>query len=207
MDCTEAGERLLEAAEGCLTGEELRVVEGHLARCTSCRAEFEELRTAAGALRDAVSELAPAESYLTPDRRRRLMAARAEGVYAEGSRMFHLVSYRRFIAMAAAAAILVSIGSIGTGLVRMWRYQPREKRIAAKSGAPSYVSVVLAAPGHGEPVKVVRSIPVSSVASAEGWTLPAEGMPAGGLVPAESVGVRVPVDHAYYDPEESSRWW
>jgi anti-sigma factor RsiW len=196
VNCTEARDRLLEAAEGCLAGQELHSVEEHLARCEACRAEFEELRTASCALRDAVPELAPAQSYLTPDRRRRLMAA-----YAEGPKLFRLVTYRRFIALAAAAAILISAGAIVLNLGRPWHHRQDKTPVAVQ--LPQYLPVVLAAAGQGEPVSVFRSIPVSTEAGSA-WDEPARG---GRIVRADSAGVRIPVDHAYYDPEESSLWW
>jgi anti-sigma factor RsiW len=177
--------------------EELHALEEHLGRCEACRAEFEELRTASCALRDAVGKLAPPVSYLTPDRRRRLMAA-----YAEGPKLFRLVTYQRFVAVAAAAAIVISAGFISLNLGRMWRHRQIESPVAVPSLVSPYVPVMLTAAGQGEPVNVVRSIPVST----ESWRLADEPVGAR-VVRTDSAGVRIPVDHAFYDPEESSRWW
>jgi len=197
VNCTEARDRLLDAAEGCLAGQELHSLEEHLGGCGQCRAEYEELRTASCALRDVVGDLAPAGSYLTPGRRRRLMAA-----YAEGPRLFRLVTYQRFVAAAAAAAIVISAGYIVLNLRQMWRHRQSESPVAVQPRVPSYLPVMLTTAGQGEPVNVVRSIPVG----AESWLLPDESAGAR-VVRTDSVGVRIPVDHAFYDPEESSHWW
>lgn len=200
MDCIEARDKLLEAAEGELEQSEQSLLSAHLAGCPECRAEFEELQRAAEALRRFTPELAPRERYLTPARLRCLLDARAHG-----PRLFRLFTYRQFIAAAAAAAILISATLIGHNVMRMW---PRPEvevipEVAQGPAAVPSIPVVLAATAQDEPMSVVRKLPAPSPIIPD-WETPGGGAR---LVAADSPGVRIPVDHAFYDPEESSRWW
>jgi anti-sigma factor RsiW len=198
VNCAEAKDRFLEAAEGDLKGDGRGALEEHLVVCEACRTEFDELGKAVGALREAVGGLAPVRRYLTAERRERLMAA-----YADEPKLFRLITYRRFIAAAAAVAIVVSGAVIATSVARMTRSRPKELPVAAGPVAAPYVPVILAATGQGGPVNVIRSIPVGTEAWSQ-WDEPARGAR---IVRTDSAGVRIPVDHAFYDPEESSHWW
>jgi len=203
MNCNEARNRLLEVADGLLPEAVRPSVEEHMAGCAACRAELEELRRASGALRQAACELAPQGAYLTPERLGRLMAAHEQLAAAQEPRIFKLLTYRRFVAAAAAAAIIVSVGAIAVNLLLMRQPAEKEGPVADSLPAPSYVPVVWAATGQGEPVSVIRSIPVSAETWSS-WEEPARGPH---LLRTDSPGIRIPVDHAFYDPEESSRWW
>jgi len=205
VDCAEARDRLVEAVETELSGEGRRSLEEHLAQCGACRAEFRDLQKASSTLRGAVQELAPAQTYLTGERLASLMASygRLTADYRQERRIFSLLTYRRFVAAAAAAAILVSAAFIAASFVRMRRLQRAEPVVRGEAVPSPYVRVVVAAMGQGEPVNVVRSIPVGPTA----WPLGEQPARGAQLVRAESLGVRVPVDHAFYDPEESSQWW
>ena len=200
MNCADARGKLLDALDGLLAGEDLGALNEHLRACPTCRAEFEGLERASAALQESVAELAPEERYLTAERWGRLMAA-----YSEGPKLFKLITYRRFVPIAAAAAILISAVTIAVNIAWMRRSagERRPETVAVRPEAPGYVPVVLAASGHGEPLNVVRSIPVGL----EAWPLGDEGAQGARLVRTDTAGVRVPVDNALYDPEESSRWW
>lgn len=199
MDCAEIKDRLLEAAEDELPQDERARLDEHLAHCRACRAEFEGLRRAADALRVAAVELAPPRPYLTPERFRRLMAAH------EGApKIFKLVTYRQFVAVAAAAAIIVSVAVIAWHVGQMRQVGEQDPFFVQAPASLPYVPVVLATTGRqGEPMNVVRSLP----AGAEFGPLWDGSPSAVRLVGADSAGVLVPVDHVFYDPEESSRWW
>jgi hypothetical protein len=160
------------------------------------------LSSASRALRDELQELAPPGPHLTPERLGRIMAARTGP-----PKLFRLVTYRQFVAAAAAAAILISAAFIAHTLVRVWR-QPaatpqREALGVRRPVGPSTAPVLLTTMGQGDPLDVVRSVP------APGSRLPdwGETISAVHLIGANSAGLSVPVDHAFYDAEESSRWW
>jgi hypothetical protein len=205
VDCDKARDLLLEAADGELPDAVRRSLQTHLAVCNACRTTFEQTEKAVAALRQAASELAHEQPHLTPQRRKRLLVAyeQRQAEHFQEAKLFRLVTYRRFVAAAAAAAILVSAGFIASSLVRMARPVEQEPVIAGGPVPAGYVPVVMAASGQGEPVSIIRRIAVAG----EAWPLGDE--PAGGarLVRSDSAGVMVPVDHAFYDPEESSHWW
>ncbi len=203
MDCSEAKDRLLDAADEALGRQEAARLEEHLDGCPACRAELSELRTGANALRRAAPELAPKRRYLTVERYASLLAARGRP-----ARIFRLATYPQFVALAAAAAILISAATIA------WHVQfaaaPQAPAAPLAPAVPlaegphpqGYVPVVLATHGQGEPVNVVRGIALGGIA----WP-PREQPAAPTLVRTDTRGVTVPVDHAFYDPDTSSHWW
>jgi anti-sigma factor RsiW len=189
---------LVEAAEGDLPGKDETVLLQHLAACEDCRAEFSRLRAAVRAVRLAVPEIAPDERYLTPERLDRLVAARERR-----QKLFRLVTYRQFVAAAAAACIVISGAFIAANLLGM-----HEGRGAAsepmQAALPSpYVPAVLAAPRYGEPVTVVHDM----AGAPDGSPVWAESGPNEELVQTDTAGVFVPVNHVFYDAEEASHWW
>ncbi len=203
MDCAQAKQTLLKAVEGELPQPELSRLREHLDGCRHCREEFEGLREASGALRVAVSELAPRETYLTPARLERLM-----GAHSVGPRIFKLATYRQFVAGAAAAAILISAAFIAFNLARMEpaadAIRGEQTALVRDAGTPPYAPpVVLVATGQGEPADVVRSLTVSG----RSRLVSGESPQGARLLRADSAGVRIPVEHLFYDPEQSSRWW
>lgn len=199
MDCAEAQPKLLDSAEGELSEQEQSLLAEHLAGCSQCRAEFQRLRTAAAAVCQATDDLAPLESYLTAERLDRLMAA-----YAHGRKTIRLITYRGLVAAAAVAVILVSGAFIAQSLVSMFRAaEPMGPGpiIAAGRSFPPAIPVVLAFTSQDEPMRVIRSLTVQGEGQPV-W----EGRPVR-FVGTNSAGLRVPVNHVFYDPEESSHWW
>lgn len=198
MNCSEAKQVLVEMAEGSLAGRDETAALQHLAACEECRAEFGRLRAAVGAVRRAVPELAPQERYLTSERLDRLMAA-----HARSGKLFKLVTYRQFIGGAAAACIVISGAFIAAHLIGMHEGAtavPSPQQAAAPS---PYVPVVLAAQRYGEPMTVVHG----TSGAPDGRQVWAEPAPNESLVETDTSGVFVPVNHAFYDAEESSHWW
>lgn len=200
MDCTEVRDKLLDAVEGDLPGEQERDLLLHLTRCVDCREEYDTVRKGAAALRDNMRELAPHARHLTSARRDALMAQ------VPAPKVTRLMTVRRFVAAAGVAAIIASAIFLVGDLRQM--LAPAEAPAEAPAGAtqlasrdtpaPQGVPVVLTAASQDEPVRVMpraaagrRPVPESSAA----------------LVHADSPGVAVPVDHKFYDPQESSRWW
>ncbi len=124
MDCAEATQRLVEALEGGLSQSDSSRLGEHLSRCASCCAEFEMLRKGSDALIAATPELAPRERYLTTARLDRLMAA------CLGRPMtLRIITFRRFVAAAAVAVILVSGFFIAGDVARIWRAERQEPLI------------------------------------------------------------------------------
>ena len=167
-------------------------VEEHLARCASCRQEFDQLRVALDALRRTSPLLAPRKSYLTAGRLFRLIDADASR-----PRTIRLVTFRRLVAAAAVAVILVSAVFIAGDVVHVLRRPEQEPVVAVQPRAR--IPVVLTSTGRDEPMRVVRTLTVR----ADG-RLPTRPVR---LVGASSAGLTVPADHVFYDPEESSHWW
>jgi predicted anti-sigma-YlaC factor YlaD len=189
VECKETIRRLVELVEGELDSKTEARVRNHLQGCRNCRAEFELLRCASEALRQAAYEMAPVERYATPARIDRLMAA-----HSAAQRRPRLITFRRLVACAAAAVIAVCVPYIVGDLRRLGTAEP----------APEiYVPVVLAAVAHGEPLREIRPLTVSLPAAPQ--RVPADWSPR--LVRLDPPVVRVPVDHAFYDPEECCRWW
>jgi len=201
MDCKEARAKLLDVVEAELPWDEEAMVREHLACCPDCREEFERLDRGASFLSEAVGVLAPARPYRTAERIERLMSARESA-----RRPVRLMTWRRFVACSAAAAILVSAGFL-VGDVRRMLAPPQDDAVtlmAQYDWQPSAnVPVVLAATGHGEPIREIRPYVEAATGDVPGGAL--RWRPK--LVSLDSPGFRVPVDHAFYDPLESSYWW
>jgi hypothetical protein len=195
VDCNEVGERLLEAAEGVLSADDETAVEAHLARCAKCRAEFGELRRGVDGLRGSVPVLAPRERYLTHARMDQVLGG-------EGPRIFQLATYRQFVAAAAAAAIVVSAAFIGARFLgaRDARRLMDTRPVAVRTDPPMRrLPVMVEPPGQGQPITVAHSVLTPA-------PIPAQfGSQA--VLRTDTPGVTVPVNHALYDPEESSHWW
>jgi len=192
MRCTEAREKLVEAVEGALPPDEQALLRQHLEGCARCRAEFEALAHASQCLRDALADLVPEETYLTAARRERLLAARARG-----RKPIRLITWRRFVVAAAAAAIIVSVSFLVGDVLWLLRGG------AGADGGVGERIVVIVAAAPGEAGRAARFVPVRATVA----------MPAGrpGAVPrvvrTDSPGLRVPVSNGLYDAEESSFWW
>ncbi|MGD2174611.1 MAG: zf-HC2 domain-containing protein [Candidatus Brocadiaceae bacterium] len=197
MHCEEARERLLEAAEGGLAEADSAAIREHIGDCPACRAEYERLQRASEALHDAVSSLAPPTTYLSPSRFERLSKA-----FAQRRRPIRLITWRRFAVAAAIAAIIASAPFIVGDLVRM--FGPAVEPSLASGGRPGDdVAVVFTSVEPQEDPRPTGVVPVRA-REPDAVDRPA---PRGTLVRTDSPGVRVPVQHALYDSEESSRWW
>jgi anti-sigma factor RsiW len=198
MNCEELRCVLLDFVDGDLPPEEKAGVRAHLAECTSCRAEVDQLRAGARAVRAAVEELAPRQHYLTGARLERLMAARRER-----RRPIKLITPRRLVAAAAIAAIVASAPFLVGDFARLLAPPPETTQQGAVAQAPVlewHGPAILAATGRQAPMSVMRSVP----AAAEGPAIPGPGV---SLATSDTEGVRVPVQNVLYDPEESSHWW
>jgi anti-sigma factor RsiW len=201
MDCKEVKAKLLDVVEAELPWEIEARVREHLACCPECREEFERLDRGASALSEALGVLAPARVHRTPERIERLTSA------CEAARKtVRLMTWRRFVACSAAAAILVSVGFL-VGDVRRMQAPSEDDAgalVAQYDWQPSAnVPVVLAATEHGEPIREIRPYAEAAAGDAPGGAV--QWRPK--LVRLDSAGFRVPVDHAFYDPRESSYWW
>ncbi|MFW6189066.1 MAG: anti-sigma factor family protein [Planctomycetota bacterium] len=196
MDCTEIRNRMPEAAEGELPPGVMRQVERHLDECPDCRGQYQQVCRATDALRGSLTRLAPRERYLTTARRERLMRAR------EGRDGGKIITLKRMVAAAAAAAIIAALPFVWSDISRLLdQPQPQVARQVSQSG---YVPVVLAAPGHDEPL---RMIPRLSAAGEGDARSERRSTDRGELLPSDTPKLRAPVQNALYDPEESSHWW
>ena len=204
MDCREVKSKLLEAAEGELRGQERAAVEEHLGHCPDCTAELKRLEAAVGAMHEAVELLAPRRAYLTPER-----LARLTEVLDRRRPKVQLITLRRFVASAAAAAILVALYYLAGDVAILLRQTEESPIVVQRRVRPSAAQVVLGSVGQDEPVRVVRSFPVAAESGAVGEATRREpaDLQAPRWVETDSPGLIVPVDHAFYDPEESSHWW
>ena len=210
MNCEELHPRLLEIADGDVPSADAEAVRAHLDQCAACRAQVEELRAGAQALRGAVDVLAPRAHYLTAERLEKLTAA-----HKTQRRSFKIITLHR-LAAAAAVAVIVASAPFLIGDFRHILKPPAEnapmvaEAPAPVAAAPAPVAdwhgpVILAATGHSDsdPMNLMRSMrsvmPPSSATVPPGQRV--------GLAVSDTPGVRVPVENVLYDPEESSHWW
>jgi anti-sigma factor RsiW len=203
MNCEELHTRLLDFVDGDLPSEEKAAVRAHLAGCPSCRAEVEQLRAGARAVREAVETLATRQRYLTPARLDALRAARRQQ-----NKPLRLITMRRLVAAAAIAAIVAAAPFLVGDIQNILNPPPAAQNPqVAQAPAPGWHgTVILAATGRQgpmSPLSVLRPVPVAAGAS-QAVLAPAPRM---NLAGSDSPGVRVPVNSALYDPVESSHWW
>jgi len=202
MDCVRLRDTLVD-----LLGEQEstafpEAVREHLESCAACRAQLDALRRAEAALRGSVAELAPADGYLTPARLQRLR----RGIAA--SRRPKVITLRRVAGLAAAAAIVLSLG-----FLYLYAYRPPDDQ--QPGSRQRFVQVPGGGRAEGTPTVLVglrSSAPEQrpSLVTSHAYGLRGE-MPGGGregeLLRANSRGVRVPVHNVLYDPEEVANWW
>ncbi len=197
MKCEESRAVLVDAVEGELSDHRWAALQEHLSGCAECRREFDRLHNASRALRDTVRAVAPEQSYLTPARRRRLVAA-----YRERHRTTRLFTWRRVVAAAAVAAIVASLPFIVSDILRL--LEPSgERTIVQDRQRPTRMAVVFVSTDRAGAEGTVR-FDAARVGTPRGWEPPRGRLAA---VPADSPGFRVPVDNAFYDPQQSSLWW
>jgi hypothetical protein len=198
MDCKEVIGKLLDLMEGRLSPEAEQAIRDHLDVCESCRSEHEKLQLAHSAVRIAARDLAPPKTYRTPERINKLMGAVRK--QKRSRRVTRL--YRTAMATAAMIAIAICAPLIVSDVQEMM--QQREGTGAAPGGIAQVQRpdrVMLASGSEGRGITAVR--PVRH--EARPTRGPAVVRP--GVAKLDTEGVEVPVDHAFYDADESARWW
>ncbi|MFO8009152.1 MAG: hypothetical protein R6V05_15615 [Candidatus Brocadiia bacterium] len=143
-----------------------------------------------------VSQLAPPTRYLTRRRLERLMFA-----HSERHRPIKLITWRRFVAAAAVAAIIAAVPFIVGDFAQILNPPAAPQFMAQQPRPADPVAVVLssASTARGGDGQGVRCVPVRS----------GPGGPPGSVrvVRTDTAGVAVPIRHTLYDADESSRWW
>ncbi|MCK4283978.1 MAG: PDZ domain-containing protein, partial [Candidatus Brocadiae bacterium] len=130
----------------------------HLSRCGQCCAELAELQRASAALRLAIPEIAPRQPYLSTARLERLVAGQGGR-----PRPVKIITFRRFLAAAAVAAILVSAFFIVGDVRHMWEEEQQEPLLVL-----DWLGVAVAQhPGEGAGVQV-KAVLEDSPADAAG---------------------------------------
>jgi anti-sigma factor RsiW len=196
MDCEEVIGRLLELLDGQLSEPAEQAIRAHLAECESCRSEYDRLQAAHGAVRVAVADLAPERTYATPERVQRLM-----GAVKKQKRSRRIVRlYRTAAATAAVIAIAVCAPLIVSDVQRMreaGRPTGREPDVAFVQPE----RLMLASGADSQGMTTVRPVRADD-AERRGTKLV---RPA--VARLDTAGVEVPVDNAFYDPDEAAQWW
>lgn len=197
MNCEELHPRLLDFVDGDMSPQEKSAVRTHLADCPACRAEVEQLRAGARAVRSAVEELAPRQRHLTPARLEKLMTA-----HRQQRRPIRLITLHRLVAAAAAAVILAAAPFLVRDVQQILNPRPEtpDSQLAEAPVPQWHAPAILAATGREHQPSVMRSLPVAAQA-------PSVPGPSVSLVASDTPGVRVPVQNVLYDPDESSHWW
>ncbi len=198
MNCSECQDRLLELAEGCLPERLEGEVFGHLATCGECRSELDAVQAGCRALTEVLPHIAPRRHYLTDARRQGLAHATVRRAGAK------VISLRQFVAAVCAAAILAAAPFLFRD-IRALLQPPGTAAQPAVAHAPQVeqqLPVVLTAAGQDEPVRVIRPFALPDGAFSAGRERPSPH-----LVKTTTPGLSVPVQNAFYDPEESSHWW
>jgi len=204
MECEQVAEELIHLADGTAGAALRRALKEHLAQCADCRAELALLRAGHDALRSTAGRLAPEARYLTRSRLKRLH--RALAAQQEGYRRRVL---RPLLACASIAAIVVSAFFLYHDMVAF-----RDRRQQEPGAGPGRnvtrvrrwraQRVGLASVPQEQPLRVVvarMSMEPQGVSVA-----PLPKAPTG-LVLTNTPGVRVPVDHVFYDAEQTGFWW
>ena len=202
MKCHNVRESLLDLLEGTIGPEQQLSIDGHVARCEACRAELRMVKRGREALVASLEELVPPGKYLTQQRLDRLL-----GAFGERTRRSRIVTLRRLVAAAAAAAILVSCLFIyqSVRFSLAGKEQPRVAERPAAATAPSgWASMVAltSSPDERHPKIVFRYMKAGGGSGA-----PAAFVRPADMMRATSPGVRVPAQNALYDYEEAGYWW
>ena len=197
MRCEEVRAVLLDAVEGELPEQRRPALREHLSECPECSGEYDRLRNASCALKDALTALAPEQTYLTRERRSRVVAA-----YRKSQRPIRLITWRRMVAAAAVAAIIAALPFIVSDAVRLFG-RGGDRSLAQDSRDTSRMAVVFVRNGRAG-----TETPVSFAAARVGSPR-AQGQadPTAVTVRTNTPGFHVPVDNDFYDSEQSSLWW
>jgi len=204
MQCEKVKNRLVEYVDGELSEPERTEVASHLDECDACRDQCQQLREGDRAIKQALSSLAPPGRYLTSARRKAL-----EEAHADRRRPLKLISFRRFVAAAAIAAIIASAYVMYPDLksfVAPSREPVSPGRIAA--GSYEMAPLMVTSPGDGSELRVLPARVRTQMQSATGGT----SRVASELNHAESVRMHpewvvVPAENTYYDDSEAAYWW
>ena len=204
MKCEDAKSKLIEYVDRELPEPEQRRVSKHLEGCSACREEHDRLRQADESLRNNLSRLAPADTYLTSARRKALNEA-----HAASQRSVKLITLRRFVAAAAIAAIIASAWVMYPDLASF--FGPPRRSVPADRVATGYSEIsplMVTSPGDGTELRVLPARVRRSAQAARGGRSGSSSQ----LNHAESVRMHpewvvVPAENAYYDDSEAAYWW
>ncbi len=119
MNCIEKG--ILRAKiDGELHGAELEDVDRHLAACTGCRRDLEEMSAAASRVQGTLAPLAPLPGEIDDNARLALARFRAQDIPAQTAPASGWFGRRRALASCAALAVCAVAVSLSFGPVRGW---------------------------------------------------------------------------------------
>ncbi len=207
MECDAARERLVDLLDEKGDPELRRVLEEHVAGCPTCRAELQLLKQAQAALLGSVEELAPARTYLSPARLRRLHRALA-------IRSYPFPSFRVLVASASIAAILVAGFFIYQSAAALLKpsVPPRQGSppLFGQAGSetgfqPVHIGLASSPQQDGLHIVVGYAQPVDGPRGA--WSQRQDATQQGRLLLTSSPGVDVPVENVLYDSEQAGYWW
>lgn len=202
MKCGYVRGNLLALLEGDIGPEERAAVQDHLERCDECRNELRMLQRGRDALVASLQQVAPSGRYLTQGRLDRLLGA--SEAPAETPR---IITLRRFIAAAAAAAILVSslfiYGDVRSILDRRRQPEMAYPSVARVPGSGLASMVALSPTPHDYRLDIV----LGYTGGGSAWGTPAAQVRPANLIRTTSPGIDVPVRNAFYDSEEAGFWW
>ena len=202
MKCGDVRGSLLDLSEGTINPEQRAAVQQHLGQCDECRAELAMLQRGRDGLEASLEQVAPVGRYLTEGRMGRLL-----GAFEVRAQQPRIITLRRFIAAAAAAAILVSFRFIYADVRSMLtpKQQPGETYPTALRVSPlgpaGIVALTPTPEDHGLNVvfEYLKASPAGGATAAP--------VPPADLVRTISPGIDVPVQNAFYDCQEAGCWW
>jgi predicted anti-sigma-YlaC factor YlaD len=196
MNCREVIGQLLDLLDGELSDQAEQAIREHLEECEKCRTEHQKLRAAHSAVRVAAHDIAPRRTYRTPERVERLMGA------VEKQKRKRRIT--RIYRTAVATAALLTIAICGTLIVDdlMEMTAPAETTgEEPKIAQQAPVQLMLASGGQRRGITAVRPVKHAGTEPSP----PQQRLQQ--VARLDTPGVEVPVDHAFYDAEESARWW
>jgi len=202
MKCGDVRGSLLDLLEGTIGPEQRTAVEQHLGQCEECSAELAMLQRGRDALMASLENVAPEGRYLTERRMGRLLGGLEGRVQRRP-----ILTIRRFIAAAAAAAILVSFLHIYDDVSSMLRPEPQPSAVYPSALrlvplGPAGIVALTPTPGARQLDVVFDYMEAGSAAEA-----PAAPVRNADLIRTTSSGINVPVQNAFYDCKEAGCWW
>ena len=205
MKCEDIQSELVDYMDGEMSESRRTRISAHLDDCDACREQCRRLEQADSSVRQALSSLAPPGKYLTGARRKALKEA-----HTASQRSIKLMTFRRFVAAAAIAAIIASAWVMYPDLTSF--FGPARETIPADRVATSPYEMsplMVTSPGEGNELRVLparvhgsrKSVPQQGRASL------ASGLNHAGSVRMHPEWVIVPAENAYYDDSEAAYWW